>query len=513
MGGGMRGGMRPGMGPPGGMHGPGGRYGGRNLTEGPIASTLVTFALPLLGANVLQSLNGTANQFWVAHMLGTTDITAIGNANSVMFLMQGAIMGATMAANILIAQNFGARDLAMVKRIMGTAVFFFAVVSIILSLTGGILAPLILQGIMHTPPAARSESIVYLRVVFAAMPFMYFFQFLQMAQRGVGDSRTPFYFMAIAVGLDIVLNPLLIHGLGPIPRLGVAGSATATFIAQSTSLAALLVTLYRRDSILMLKGRDLRLLWPDAEILRPLIFRGIPMSLQMFIMSLSGMTMVRFVNGFGALTSASYFGAMQVWNYIQMPGMAVGMSISSMAGQNVGAGLWSRVDRIAIVGLILSIAVTGTVAVIIYALGPLPLYIFLPSHSPTIPLALHIDRTVLWAFVIFNATFALTGIVRSTGAVWPPLLILIVSMFLIRLPFAFFMIPHFGSEAIWWSFPLGTLTSSGLTALYYRYGGWRKVRMLHHMPAGADAETTDGVGESFMDPLEPDEAIGEFAAS
>jgi Na+-driven multidrug efflux pump len=247
--------------------------------------------------------------------------------------------------------------------------------------------------------------------------------------------------------------------------------------------------------------------------MRPLIFRGIPMSLQMFIMSLSGMTMLRFVNGFGALTSAAYVGAMQVWNYIQMPGMAVGMSISSMAGQNVGAGLWSRVDRIAVVGLMLSVAVTGTVAAIIYLLGPLPLYIFLPLHSPTIPLALHIDRTVLWAFVIFNATFALTGIVRSTGAVWPPLLILIMSMFLIRVPFAYFMIPHLGPEAIWWSFPLGTLTSSGLTALYYRYGGWRKVRMLHHVPAGADVETTDGEGESFMDPLEPDEAMGEFAAS
>jgi putative MATE family efflux protein len=534
MGGGMRpesprGGARAGMGPPGGMRGPGGRHGGRNLTEGPIASTLVMFALPLLGGNVLQSLNATANQFWIAHMLGTTDITAVGNANSVMFLMQGAIMGATMAANILIAQNFGARDLPMVKRIMGTAVFFFAVVSIILSLTGGILAPLILQGIMHTPPAARSESIIYLRVVFGAMPFMYFFQFLQMAQRGVGDSRTPFYFMAIAVGLDIILNPLLIGGVpaviggvGPIPKvvmpfhvhgLGVGGSATATLIAQSTSLVALLVTLYRRDSVLMLKGRDLRLLWPDLEILRPLIVRGIPMSLQMFIMSLSGMTMVRFVNGFGALTSAAYFGAMQVWNYIQMPGMAVGMSISSMAGQNVGAGLWARVDRIAVVGLMLSVAVTGTVAAIIYLLGPLPLYIFLPVHSPTIPLALHIDRTVLWAFVIFNATFALTGIVRSTGAVWPPLLILIISMFCIRVPFAYFMIPHFGPEAIWWSFPLGTLTSSGLTALYYRYGGWRKVRMLHHTPSGADVETTDGEGESFMDPLEPEEAIGEFAAS
>ena len=503
--------MRPGMGgPPGGMRGgPGGRYGrgGRDLTKGPIASTLVMFALPLLGANILQSLNATANQFWVAHMLGVTDITAIGNANSVMFLMQGAVMGATMAANILIAQNFGAGDLPMVKRIMGTAVFFFFVVSIALSLSGGILAPLILQNIMHTPPAARDEAIIYLRVVFAAMPFMYFFQFVQMAQRGVGDSRTPFYFMAIAVGLDIILNPLLIHGLGAVPRLGVGGSATATLIAQSASLALLMITLYRRNSVLMLKGRDLRLLWPNMEILRPLIVRGIPMSLQMFIMSLSGMTMLRFVNGFGALTAGAYVGAMQVWNYIQMPGMAVGMSISSMAGQNVGAGLWARVERIAMIGLVLSVAVTGTVAAIIYLLGPLPLYIFLPLGSPAIPIALHIDRTVLWAFVIFNATFALTGIVRSTGAVWPPLLILVLSMFFIRVPFAYFMIPHLGAQAIWWSFPLGTLTSSALTALYFRYGGWRKVRMMHHAP-GSDLETPDG-GPASID-IEPE---GEFAAS
>jgi Na+-driven multidrug efflux pump len=97
------------------------------------------------------------------------------------------------------------------------------------------------------------------------------------------------------------------------------------------------------------------------------------------------------------------------------------------------------------------------------------------------------DRTVLWAFVIFNATFALSGIVRSTGAVWPPLIILVVSMLVIRVPFAYFMIPHWGADAIWWSFPLGTLTSSALTALYYRYGGWRKVRMLHHFP-GAEPE-------------------------
>jgi len=135
--------------------------------------------------------------------------------------------------------------------------------------------------------------------------------------------------------------------------------------------------------------------------------------------------------------------------------------------------------------------------------GSLPLYIFLPTGSPTIPIALHIDRTVLWAFVIFNATFALSGIVRSTGAVWPPLLILIISMWGVRVPFALFGIPRWGAEAIWWSFPLGTLTSSVLTGLYFRYGGWRKVRMMHHGP-----------GEEDFEARETEEALaGEYAPS
>ena len=375
-----------------------------------------------------------------------------------------------------------------------------------ISTLGGIFAPHILAA-MRTPPAARAEAIIYLRIVFASMPFMYFFQFLQMAQRGAGDSRTPFYFMALAVVLDIIFNPLLIAGIGPFPKLGIAGSAASTLIGQSISLVLLLIVLYRKKSVLMLKGRtSCGTSWPDLEILRPLVFRGIPMSLQMFIMSAAGMIMITFVNGFGAVTSAAYVGALQVWNYIQMPGMAVGASVSSMAGQNVGAGLWARVERIAIAGLVLSVAVTGSIAVVIYLLGPLPLYIFLPPGSPTIPIALHIDRTVLWAFVIFNATFALSGIVRSTGAVWPPLIILFVSMVLIRVPFAYFMIPHFGMEAIWWSFPLGTLASSGLTALYYRFGGWRRVRMLHHAPSG---EAPDGAqGTPTMDVLEAEEGIG-----
>src|SRR5205814_1663891 len=177
------GGFRPGMGGPPGMRGGPMR---RNLTEGPITKTLLVFSLPLLGGNALQSLNGTVNQIWVSHTLGTTAITALANSNIVMMLMLGTIFGVSMAANILIAQSVGAQRLDMVKRVMGTAVVFFLVLSLLLAVTGGFFAPHILD-FMHTPPEARAEAIVYLRIVFASVPFMYFFMFLQMSQRGAGD--------------------------------------------------------------------------------------------------------------------------------------------------------------------------------------------------------------------------------------------------------------------------------------------------------------------------------------
>jgi putative MATE family efflux protein len=482
----------------------------RDLTEGPIARTLIMFSLPMLGTNVLQSLNLTINQFWVSHLLGVTAITAIGNANVLTMLTLGAIFGATMAANILIAQSVGAGDLRMVKRVMGTAISFFFVLSAVLAFLGWTLAPTILAA-MQTPLSARGEAIIYLRIVFSAMPFMYFFLFIQMAQRGAGDSRTPFYFMALAVVLDIILNPLLIAGIGPFPRLGIAGSAASTLIGQGVSLALLLIYLYRKHSILMLRPSEFGLLKPDLRILRPLLLRGLPMSLQMFVMSAAAIIMIGFVNGYGAVTSAAYVGAQQVWNYVQMPGMAVGASVSSMAGQNVGAGRWDRVSRIAWIGLLCSVAVTGFAAIVIYLLGPLPLYIFLPAGSPTIPIALHINRTVLWAFVVFNATFALSGVVRSTGAVWPPLIILIFSMLVIRVPFAWLLTPHFGASAIWWSFPLGTLTSSALSALYYQFGGWRKVRIITPEAGG---QTSDGaLATPQMDPHEDDEAPASAVAA
>jgi putative MATE family efflux protein len=461
---------------------PGGR-GRRDLTRGPITRTLLVFSLPLLGGNALQSLNGTVNQIWVSHTLGENAITALGNSNIVMMLMLGSIFGVGMAANILVAQAVGAGDMALVKRVMGTATSFFVALSVLVAVAGGALAPHILD-LMRTPPESRTDAIIYLRIIFASVPFMYFFVFMQMAQRGAGDSTTPFWFLALAIVIDITLNPLLIRGIGPFPKMGIAGSATSTLVGQSVGLFFLMIHLYRKKSVLTLHRGELRLLAPDLAIVRSLVTRGLPMGAQMLVMSGTAVVMISFVNRYGALTSAAYSISSIVWSYLQMPTMAIGASVSSMAAQNVGAGRWDRVAKVARSGVISGLVVTASIALLLYVFNDFVLGILLPHASPAIPLARHINTTVLWGFIFFSITFSLSGVVRSTGAVWAPLGILIVSMIGVRIPFAGLLIPRLGEDAIWWSFPLGTITSAVLTSLYYKFGNWRSSHMLEEAPRG-----------------------------
>jgi putative MATE family efflux protein len=460
-----------------------------NLTEGPITRTLLLFALPVLGANALQSLNGAVNQFWVGHTLGVTAITAIGNANIVTMLLLAAVIGVSMASNVLIAQAYGAGDYDEVKTVMGTAITFFFVMSITVAGVGFFAAPTIL-GLMGTPPDARAEAEIYLRIVFLAMPSMYFFNFLQMVQRGVGDSKTPFYFMALAVVLDMILNPLLIRGIGPFPRLGIAGSAMSTFIGQGVSLLCLIGVLYARHSMLALKGAELKLLKPNLTILRALVGRGLPMSLQMLVMSGAAMVMIGFVNGYGAVTSAAFVAASQVWTYLQMPGMALGVSVMAMAAQNVGAQRWDRVDKLARSAVICGMIISVVVASLIFATGNLSFRAFLPLGSPALPVAMHINNLAIWSAVLFSLTFSLSGVVRATGAVWPPLLIMVASMYVVRIPFAAFLAPYLGADSIWLSFPVGAIVSGTLMSLYYLKGNWRRAQMI--VPVSPHMEAADG---------------------
>jgi putative MATE family efflux protein len=343
-------------------------------------------------------------------------------------------------------------------------------------------------------------------VIFIALPSMYFYSFLMMTLRGAGDSHTPFYFMLLSVALDIALNPLLIFGLGPVPALGIAGSAMATLIAQSAALLGLIAYLYRRKHFLGLYRGELHYLKPDLVLLRALVMKGLPMGLQMVLISSSALVMISMVNAYGSQTTAAYGAASQLWTYIQMPSLAVGAAVSSMAAQNVGAQRWDRISRIAGVGVAYNFLLTGALVAVVYLFNRGALGIFLPDDGVAIAIAQHLNAIVVWSFLFFGLSFVLFGVVRATGAVMPPLIILAVALWFVRVPFAWLLRDQYGADAVWWSFPLGSLVAVTLAAAYYRWGDWRHASMLGGGAAQQAASTGLDVPASTLLAASPEPA-------
>lgn len=464
----------------------------RHLTTGPIASTLLIFALPVLGSSVLQSLNGSINAIWVGRFLGEQGLAATSNANLVLFLVLGTMFGIGMAATILVAQAVGAKDWQEARRIVGTSATFFFAVSVAVALAGWFWVDSILE-LLGTPPDALPLARSYLRIIFVAVPAMNFLSFIMTVLRGAGDSRTPFYFMLIAVLFDAVLNPLLIGGVGPIPAMGIAGSASATLIGQTIAVVAILILLYVRKHPLRLTGRDLRLLLPSPQLLRLVISKGVPMGLQMIVISSAALTIMGLVNGSGSRVAAAYGIAAQLWTYVQMPALAIGAAVSTMAAQNVGAGRWDRIGSITAAGVGFNLVLTGVLVGLLYLFDRPVLGIFLSGDTTAIDIAVHINDVVSWSFVLFGVTIVLFATVRATGAVMPPLVILVISVLILRTGFAYGFRDMLGDDALWWSFPVGSIASLILAALYYRFGGWRTMHMIEQRPAAGEPPET-GLG-------------------
>jgi len=465
----------------------------RALTEGPIASRLLLFTLPILVGNILQSLNATVNSFWIGHYLGETALAASSNAAIVMFLVMGAMFGAFMAATILIGQYLGAGRLHDAKQVIGTATSFVTVLAVGLGVIGWVFCASLLH-LMQTPEAAMPLAIAYMRVIFLSLPFMILYIFATSVLRGAGDARTPLYFLCLSVGLDIGLNPVFIFGLGPAPRLGIAGSALATLLAQAISLFVLIVFLYRRKNPLMLHKGEFGLLRMDWSIVRTLVVKGIPMAMQMMVMSLSMVLMISLVNGFGIDTTAAFGAATQVWNYIQMPAFAISMAVSSMAAQNIGARLWDRVAAITRLGVVYQLLLTGALVCLIEVIGPSFLGLFLPDRSPSLAIALHMNTIVAWSFIFFGISLVLFGVVRANGAVIAPLLILVLSLLGLRFPMAWLLMDSWHADAIWWSFPASSALSVILAFIYYNFGRWREARMMTPQAAAAAVAASTELG-------------------
>ena len=449
----------------------------QDLTSGPIARTLLIFALPALGSNVLQSINGSINAVWIGHLVGETGLAATANANLVMFMMFALIFGFGMASTIIIGQCAGRGDLAGMRQGVGTGVSLFFLLGVVATVVGWCTAPQLLQ-LLGTPDDVYPHALIYLRVMYLGLPTSLLTVFFAMAMRGAGDSMTPMLLMLPGMFVDIALNPILIQGWGPIPQMGIMGAAMATLIANFVSFVVMVSVIYGRDLPVRLRGAEWRYLVPRRELVSLIVSKGVPMGLQMVVMSGSALVMLGLVNRQGTDTVAAYGAINQLWTYIQMPAMAIGMAASAMAAQNIGAGKWDRVDRIAKAGVVVNLMLTGSIVILTLLFDRHLLSLFLADHAEAISIAERIGLLASWAFILMGVTMVLSSITRANGATMVPLAIMILAYIPGRLGSIFLMQDWIGADAIWWSFPIGGALSLLLTAAYYVQGGWRTIRLL-----------------------------------
>jgi putative MATE family efflux protein len=453
------------------LAGPPGR--GRDLTSGPILKTLALFSAPTLASNILQSLNGSINSIWVGRMLGEGALAATANANVVMFLVFAAAFGFGMAATVKIGQAFGARDVLAARRTFGSAVGFCVLLSLVVGTLGWVFAPELLTA-MAAPGETYDFALTYLRVIFVAMPASMITVMLGMGLRGGGDAATPLKFMILSSVLDVILNPLLIGGFGPVPAMGIAGAALATAIASFVSMAGIVAYVYAKDLPLRLKGAELKWLWPRRDELGYILTKGLPMGAQMLVISAAGIIVIGLVNREGLLVSAAYGAALQLWTYLQMPAMAISAAVSAMAAQAIGAGLDERLGRISRSGVMLNLAVTGTLCALILLFDRPALELFLGSASPAVDEARHIQFLASWSYVLFGITMVLFGTMRAGGVVWTPLIILSIAMYPVRLGFYYAFYPQLGADALWLAFPVSSAVAVALAVYAYRQPQWRE---------------------------------------
>ncbi|MBO9713761.1 MATE family efflux transporter [Sphingomonas sp.] len=447
----------------------------RDLTTGPIGPALFQFAIPTLISSIVQSLQGSVNSIWVGRFLGENALAATSSANLVLFLTMSFVFGFGMAATILIGQASGRKDLDQVRRVFGTIVGSFFVIVAIVSALGWIFTPQLL-GLLHMPPEAVAPALAYLRVIFLVLPPALTLAIITMTLRGTGDAMTPLWFMLGVVVIDCGLNPLLILGVGPFPRMGIAGSATATLVANLLALVVMVVAIYWRDMPIRLRGAELGYLRPDPALLKRIVAMGFPMGLQMIVLSLAGIAMVRLVNREGVDTAAAYGVALQLWTYVQMPAVAVSAAVSAMAAQNIGAGKWDRIGAITRSGILFNLAMTGGLVVLLAIADRPALALFLGGDSPALPIAQHIQLIVTWSFLLAGGTMVLFGTMRANGVVWVPLCVFAFTMLPLRLGIATFGRGVLGHDALWISFPISSVTSLALAIAFYRWGNWRKPR-------------------------------------
>lgn len=460
------------------------------LFEGSILRSLLTLAIPIVAANILQAGYQITDAFWVGR-LGDAAVAAVSVSFPVTFLMIALGAGLAIAGSTLIAQYIGARNHEMVSHVAAQTLLMVAVASVVLGAIGYIAAPTLLR-LMGVAPDVYAGALGFMRVSFVALIFNFTFFVFQAIMRGVGNVTLPIYIVSGTVLLNFILDPMLIFGWGPIKAYGVMGAAIATLSTQGIAAIIGMAVLWLGKSGVHVRRKDFI---PDFEYIRRAFLLGFPASIEQSARAL-GLTMMTFlITSFGTLAIAAYGVGSTVLQVIMIPAMGLSMAVSTLVGQNIGAGNVDRAARIGRLGAWLGFGLLTGLGVVVFLFASQIISFFIPGAPDVIAAGSVFLRIVALSWGFMGAQLALTGVLRASGNMVTAMILTLVSQWVLQFPLAYILSKHtaLGTVGIWWAFPISSIIIALVTVGIYARGDWKKKRLI-----GAEEVLIERVSEEIF---------------
>lgn len=439
-------------------------------TEGKIFHSLLSLAVPIIAANILQTAYQLIDTFWLGR-LSANAVAAVSISFPLLFLVLSLGSGLTLAGTVMVSQYKGAGNQEQVdfnsSQTMSLIFFISLFLSFLAYFSAGPLMRLIGAG-----PEILDDASSYFRVSAIGFVFLFLFFSFQSLMRGIGNVMLPVYIVLFTVFLNLVLDPLFIYGYGPIPGYGVAGAAVASIVTQAISAAIGLFILFRGKSGIRIHFSEMM---PHYSTLKKIVNLGIPSSIEQSTRALGMTVMVILVTGFGSSVVAAYGIGARILSFIVVPALGLAIATTSLVGQNVGAIKIKRAEKVAdLSSRIAFFGLTGLGILMYLFAEPLTAF-FIPNDPEVIEDASLFIKIMAPTFGFLGVQQVLNGVFNGAGFTKASMLISILNLWIIRFPVAFILSHRtdLSYEGIWWAFPISNMVAAAVAFIYFRQGYWK----------------------------------------
>lgn len=444
----------------------------QDLTQGSVGKQLIKFSVPFLLSNLLQACYSVADMIIVGRFCGTHGITGVNIGSQINILVTGAAFGLAVGGTVLIAQYGGAKKFDEQRKTIGTLFTAYMILSVICTAVMLLLNTTLLD-LLKTPEVAYTEAKNYYDICMAGLVFMFAYNVISAILRGMGDSKRPLYFVLIAAIVNVIGDIILV---GPF-NMGAAGAAYATVASQALSVVLSLIYLAKNHFFNGYKKSDFKI---DKEKMKMLLKLGLPSSVQQVVVSFSFLTLTTLVNSLPIADIASACQGIggKVNSFAILPALAMSSAVSSMAGQNIGAGETVRAKKTMMTGMGIAFAISAVVFAIV-ELFPQHIIKLFDTNPDVLTIGSQYMRFIAIDYLLAPFVFCMNGLAIGAGYTNFALFNACFSSILVRVPAAYLVVEftNLGFNGIGLATGLASLASIIVGIIFVSSGKWKNPKI------------------------------------